>query len=1081
MPRKSTCPNTYELLTNSPCVLFGPPIAQKNGNDAENITDQKLHDVQRISSKEPQLWASNDVDDVLGVLSSQDLLGPNEDLLAALERMPKSVTIEAAAQTKAKAPGKASLSESREAGKGAPQGPSKGSLHGKTASPVPSKHSGQVKSAVPGSSEPEAVRKVTIQTQSKDSTPVRSAGLAPNKLLVQGVASSPTLSETLFPVKSVLPTQSKNATFDIAAVPPSSKAAAEGKPATLSMSKAADTDRTAEATQVHAGGTGKDAVLAPSNTAKTTAGSLLTSYKDTASYRSIMSTQSEADTQGRAAAWSPSKDIFSSISTSPASLRKATRRKSEGLVSGKLSETAQSKDTSNMVSTFGKYSIPALGKVEFQGLVVPETTSEAARPVKDVLPTFHKNGGQLAAAAPVSGISSIQSQKTVTTAIEAQDKAAVSGLRKFSLTGPPSVPDKGFGPVVETAPASSTDSILDGTKFDSALGKAVAFSATTDGANSRPSILSQSKSPASVKESLTSRDKDTALGVAAARAPVKVTFSTSSVQSEKTSPVKVEKTGLVKALGSSMERTPGKAEVPSKTEFSGQDKFALSSPRMAPVFAKYTVSTPGFIEGSKLPTTVEVVPTSGLEAVSSSRHALLSSIGSNLSKNTVSSTNEDADGRAALPALAKFEVKGQAAPSVPGEQSKNLLLSFASEKMPGTGTDSGRAVTQETTEHAAESKVLQPEPTKFLFSCQAISPQPTEDPIPVRDSLRQAGKDGVLGVRPKTPTRVAFSGLPEPQELTEETVRVKATWSEEDLGSVLSLETKQGKDTQEECEDSVPAERDIPQTAKDTLSQDEGQLVPVEGSISASVTATSDQIKPPVQAETRVVDISKVKSVENEFEILDIAPTSKTVMGAASFKAAQPTISENLYAVELDVFTPEVTPQDKAAASASDSFDQGSKELDMTAEDKTVQKESSSYSKGLVPAETELVARRQDSVTEPSKDYSTGEVLPPPMHEVLPASRELPAFGASTVAMPEEDFVTVETKSTTSSPSSSSNDAPDQAETEKPATSEALGPEGAAFLEQNRDAALLEAKLSRDAATQGPASEALSICLLQLL
>lgn len=996
---ESNRPTTCKFLTNSPFVLFGPLIAQKNGNDAQNITDQKLLDVQSSSSKEPQLWASNDVEDMLEDLSAQDILGPKEDLLAALERMPKSVTIEAAAQTKSKAPGKVSLPEPSEAGKVTLQGPSRGSLQAKTALPVPSQHSGQ--SVVQVSSETEAVRKVTLQTQSKDSSPVRSAGLAPNKLLVSGVIPSPTLSENLIPVKTVLPTQSKNATYGVSTVPPSSKAAVERKAVTPSMSKGAAAVKAAESAQIQAGATGKAAVLAPSNTSKTSVGSPLASYKGTASYRTIMPTQSEADTQGRVAAWAPSKDIFSSVSTSSAS---HAARRSEGLVSVKISETVPSKDTSNMVSTFGKYA--------------PPTTSEAALPVKDTLPTFHKDGGQVTVPARVSGISSVLGKKSVTTANEAQDRDARAAVPKFSISGR----DKGLGPGIDIAPTSNKDPFLLGSKTDSALGKAVALSTTADGANGRPSILSQSKGPVSVKDSVTLRGRDTAFGVAAARAPIKVTFSQSSIQIEKTSPIKAEEPVIVKALGPSMEPTRGKATVPTKNKFSGQDKFALPSPSMGQAFVKDTVPTPGFSEGSKLPTTVKAVPTLGIDAVSAAAPTLLSSIGSTLRKNTISSTNEATDVRAALPAMTKFEVVGQAAPSVPGEcsapitgalleKSKDVFFSFASVKLSGTDTDTGKAVTLETTECATENKVSLPEPTKFLSPRQAVSPQPSEDPVLVKDSVTQPGRNGFLGVSAKTPTRVSFSGLAEPLELSEETVPVRDTSSEEDSGSALSFGIKQNKDAPQPGEDSVP----------------EGTASPPE-----------------------------------------------TVKGLASAKATQPT-GEDLFPVKSADLTPEATPHDKTTATASDAFDQGENESDVTAKDKTIQNESSAHIKTLVQGESELLAQSQDFLPQPSKDYATIEVLPLAPCELPPAPRELPVLGTTTVPVPEEDFGTVKTMA------SASNDASNQVATEKQATGEVLGPEGAAFPGQNKATALLEAKSRRDETTQGLASMALSLCLPYLL
>lgn len=1074
-------------------VLFGPLIAQKNGNDTQNVTDQKLLDVQNASSKGPQLWASNDVEDMLEDFSAQDILGPKEDLLAALERMPKSVIIEATAQTKSKAPGKASIPELSQAGKVLLQGPSKVFLQDKTELTVPSQRSGQSVLQI-SSPKTEAVSKVTIQTQSKDSTPVRSVGLAPNKLLVSGVVSSPTLSESLIPVKTVLPTQSKNTTLDIFAVSPSSKAAAEAKASTPSISQNAASVRAAESAQIQAGATAKAAVQAPSNKTKTSVGPPLASYKGIASYRTLMPTQSEAEIQGRVAAWAPSKDMSLSTSTSSALQEghnqvktvapvpsKAAAQRNEGLVPVKISETVQSKNTSSMGLTFGKYAAPVIDKIEFQGLVAPPTTSEAALPVKDALPTFHKDGGPIAVPAPVSGISSVLGKKSVTTAIDSQDRNAKAEVTKFSLSRqePSLVPGKSLAPVIDRAPTLSKDPFVLGFKIDSALGKAVELPTTAGGASERPSILSQSKSPVSVKDSVTSRDRDIAFGVAAAKAPTKVTFSPSTLQSEKTSPVKAEEPVLVQTVGSRMEPTPAKAAVPTNAEFLGQDKFVSSSLKVGQAFVKDTVQTTEFSEGSKLPTTVKALPTLCTDAISAAAPTPLSSIGSTICKNTTSSTNEAADIRGTLPALAKFEVIYQAAPSEPGERfapitdallekSKEMFLDFTSVKLSSADTESGKAVSLETKEYAAESKVSLPDSTKFLFPHQVVLPQPSEDPVVLKDSVPQPGGDGFLGVRAKTPTRVSFSGLDEPFEQRKETIPVRATYSEDSgtEGSALSFGIKQGKVALELRGDSVPDRRDISQTIQDTLSETES-LVPDEGTISESsddadssespisVTATSYQIKYPVLSETEVADIGKVTSpVASKVETYETAALPpEPDKGLDTIIATQST-SEDLFTVKSAVLAPEATPRDEKAESASDVFDQGTNEFCVIGKDQTVQNESLAHNETLVKGKPKLLAHSQDFIPEPRKDYATVEQLSLASHEVLPASSELLAFGTTTVAAPEEDFDAIKTTT------SALNDATIQVKTEKPATGEDLSPGGAAFPGQS----------------EGQASEALTLC-----
>lgn len=1058
-------------LSNSPFVLFGPLIAQKNGNDAQNITDEKLRDVQSASAKGPQLWASNDVEDVLEDLSAQDILGPKEDLLAAIERMPKSVTIETAAQTKSKAPGKASLPEPSQAGKVQLQGPSKGSLQDKAELPVSSQRSGQ--SVEISSLKTEAVRKVTIQTQRKDSTPVRSVGLAPNTPLVSGVVSSPTLSESVNPVKTVLPTQSKNATSGVSAVSLSNKAA------TLSMSQSAASVRATESAQIPAGATAKAAVLAPGSTTKPSVGSQFASYKGTASYRTIMPTQSETEIQGRVAAWAPSKDLSLSMSTSLASQEghnqvktiapvpsKAAVQSSEGLVKVKISETVQNKNTSSMGLTFGKYAAPTIDKIEFQSLLA-SPTSEAALPVKDALPTFRKDGGPVVVPAPVSGISSVLGKKTETTAVDTQDMNTKAEVTKFSISRqePPVVPEKSLATVIDRTPTSSKDPFLHGLKMDSALVKGVGLSTTADGANGRPSILSQSKSPVSVKDW---RDRDIAFGVTAAKAPIKVTFSPSTIQSEKTSPVKAEEPALVKAVGSRMELTPAKAAVPANTELSGQDKFVSPSLSVGQAFTKDTVRTTEFTVGSKLPTTVKAVPTLRIDAVSAGAPTLLSSIGSTIGKNTTSSTSEAADGRGALPALAKFEVICQGAPSeleersapITGalvEKSKEVFLGFASRKLSSTDTEPGKAITLETKECAAESKVSLPESTKFLFSHQVVSPQQSEDPGVVKDSVPQPGRDEFFGVRAKTPTRVSFSGLAEPLAQSKETIPVMATCSEEDSGSALNFGTKQVKEALEQVGGSVPDRQDLSQTIHDALSETQ-RLVPDEGTISeSSDSADSSESPVSVLSETKVADIGKVPStVTSDVETFGtVAPPAETVKGSDSVNATQST-SVDLFTVKLPVLTPETTPQAKKAASASDVFDQGANESDVISKDQTIQNESLDHNETLVKGEPKFRAHSQDFIQEPNKDNAKVEVLSLPSCEPLPAPSEFLALGTTTVAAPEKDFDAIKTST------SALNDDTVQVETEKPATGEDLGPEGAEFPGQN----------------EGRASEASSLCFL---
>lgn len=978
------------------------------------------------------MWASNDVEDTLEDLSAQDILGPNEDLLAALGRIPKSVTIEAAGQTKSKALGKASLPEPSQTGKVLLQGPSKGSLQDKTDLLVPSQRSGQ--SVVQISSlKTEEVKKVRIQTQSKDSTPVKSVGLAPNKLLVSGTVSSPKLGESFSAVKTVSPTQSKNATLGVLAVSPSSKAAAEAKAATPSMSQSAASARAAESAQIQAGATVKAAALAPSNTTKTSVDS---PYKGTASYRTIMPTQSEAEIQGRVTAWVPSKDMFLSMSTSSALQEgqnqvetvapvpsKAAVQRSEGLVPVKISETVQSKNRSNMGLTFGKYA--------------PPTTSEAALPGKDAFPTFPKNGGP---------------KKSVTTAIDTQDRNAKAEVTKFSI--------------------SRQEPLLFGKSLATDRANDVKLSNTADGASGGPSILSQSKSPVSVKDSVTPRDRDVA-GVATAKAPIKVTFSPSTIQREKTSLVKVEEPLLVKAVGSRVEPNPAITAVPTNTDFSSQDKFVSPSQSVGQAIVKDTVRTTDFSMGSKLPTTVKAVQTLRIDAASGPAPTSLSSIGSKIGKNATSSTNEAVDVRGPLPALGKFEVTRQAVPSEPRqrfapitdallEKSKELFLGFTSVKLSSTDTESGKAVTRETKECAAGRKFSLPESTKFLFQHQVVSQQQSEDPVVVEDSVPQPGGDGFLGVRAKTPTRVSFSGLAEPLEQSKETIPVRAPHSEEDSGSALGFGKKQSKEALEQGGDLVPERGDVSQTTQDTVLETEC-LVPDEGTISDSsdaadssespVTATLYQIKYPVLSETEVADVGKITSlVASEVETFgSAAPPPETVKGLDSVNATQPT-SEDLFSVKSTVLTPNATPQEKKAAPASDVFDQGENQSDVVGKDQTTQNESLAHNKTLVKAETELLAHSPDFMPEPIKDCATVELLSLASCEVPPASSDLLAMGTTTAVAQEKDFDATETTKSA-------------LKTEKPATGEDLSQGGAAFPGQNEQ----------------QASEALSLHFLSLL
>lgn len=1017
-------------------------------------------------------------------LSTQDILGPKEDLLAALEHLPKSVIIEAAAQTKSKSPGKASLPKPSQAGKVLLQGPSKSSLQDKTELPVPNQNFGQTVVQI-SSLKTEAVRKVTIQTQSKDSTPVRSVRPAPNKLLVSGVVASPTISEGLIPVKTVLPTPSKNATLGVLAVSPSSKAAAEAKAATPSMSQNAASVRAAESAQIQAGATAKTAAQAPSNTTKTSVGSPLTSYIGTGSYRTIMPTQREAEIQGRVAAWAPSKDMSFSMSTSSALQEghnqvktvapvqsEATVQRSEGLVSVKISETVQSKNTSSM----GKYAAPPIDKIEFEGLVAPPTTSETALPVKDALLTFHKDGGPVAVPAPVSDISLVLGKKSVTTAIDAQDRNAEVTQISFSRQEPQLLPGKSLAPVIDRAPTSSKDPFLHGLKVDSTSGKAVELSAAADGASGRPSILSQGKSP--VKDLVTSRDRDIAVGVAAAKAPTKVTFSPSTIQSEKTPPVKVEEPLLVQAVGSRVEPTPATAAVPTNTEVSGQDKYVSPSLSVGQASTEDTIQMTEFSVGSKPPTTVKALPTLRTDAASAAAPTLLSSVGSTIGKNITSSANKAADIRGAIPTLAKFEVK--TTPSQPEEQSapitddlleksKNFFLGFTSVKLSrSTDTELGKAVTLETKECAVKRKVSLPESTKFLFPHQVVPLQASEDPVVVKDSVPQTERDEFLGLRAKTPTRVSFSGLAEPSKPKKETIPVRRC-SVEDSGSAVSFGITQVQEAQELGGDSVPDRTDILQTIEDTLSETKC-LVPDKSTISesgdaadssespVSVTAPSNQLKYPTLSDTEVAVIGKVASpAASEGETFGTAaPSPETVKDLDSVNATQPT-SEDLFTAKSSDLPPETTPQDKKAASGSDVFDEGENKSDVTSKDQIIQNESMAHNETLVTGEPESLAHTQDFIPESIKDYATVELLSLASCEVLPASTQLLALGTRTVAAPEEDFNAIETTTT-----SALNGAIVQVETEKPATGEDLSPGGAAFPGQN----------------EGRASEALSLCFL---
>lgn len=984
-------------------------------------------------------------------LSAQDILGPKEDLLAVLERMPKSVTIEAAAQTKSKASGKASLPELCQAGKVLLQGPSQVFLQDKTELPVPYQRSGQ--SVVQKSSKTEAVRKVTIQTQSKDSTPVRSAGLAPNKLLVSGIVSSPTLSESSIPIKTVSPTVSKNANLGVLAGSPSaSKAAAEAKAAIPSQSQSAASTRAIESAQIQAGATVKATILEPNNKTKTCVGSPLALQRGTASDKTFMPTQSEAGIQGRVAAWTPNKDMSLSMSTSSALQEGynqvktvapvpsiAVVQRSEGQVPVKVSETGQSKNTPNKGLIFGKYAEPAIDKIAFQGRGVPLTASEAALPVKDALPTFHKDSCPVAVPAPGPSISSVFRKESVKTSIDAQDKNSKEVVTTFTLLRqePPLVPGKDLALGVDIAPTSSKDAFLHALKIDSGLGKAVELPTSAVGASGRPSILSQSKSPVSIKDTVTSRDRDIEFGVAAAKAPIKVTFSPLTIQSDKTSHCKEEEPVLVKAVESRMEPTPAKVALPTNTEFSGKDKFVSPSRSVSQTFVEDIVRMTEFSVGSKPPSAVKAVPTLRKDAGSEAAPTPTSNIGSTIGRNTTSSTNEALDVRGELPAIGKFEVVCQTGPSRPGEYYAPI-------------TDTLSEKSKETKQCASERKASLPESSKFLFPHQVVLPPPNEDQSIGKDSVQQCGRDAFFGVRAKTPIRVSFSGLAEPLEQGKETVPVRATYSEEDLrsaGSALYFGIKQGKE--------VPERRDIPKTLSETKC-----LVPVEGTISADLSERPVSVKAttpsyPVLSENKIADLGKITSpVATKSDTFGpAAPSKQSVKSVDSVNAIQPT-TEDLFTEKSAVLPSAVTPQDQKASSALDVLDQEPNKSDV-ATDKTIQNESLAHNKVLVKNRTEVLAGSQGFIPEPGKDYAPVE-LSLESRDVLPESSELLALGATTVAAAvaaEEGFDAFET-------TSALNNSTVQVETEKPTPGEDLSPLGAAFPGQNK----------------GLASEALLIC-----
>lgn len=807
MSNASDCPTVCTFLT-SLFVLSVPLSPVKNGSDAQNIKGQKHLGLGSASPKDTHLRANNDVEDMLDDLRAQEILGPKEDLLAALERIPKPVTIEAATQKECKAPSKATVPEPSEAG--------------------------PVKSAVQASNEAVAFGKAASQIPNKASTPIRAAVLAPN----MGVAPSPPLSESLFTVKAVLPTLNKNAASAVSTAPASSEAAAEGKTATPSMSSI---------TQMISG-------PAPSNTTTTAVAAPLASYKGMTSYRTIVPTQSEAAARGRVAVWAPSKDIFSSAAALPASskvtffdlpapsvptkgsVKTAVSATAEAAAKDKVTVAAPGKAATSIVaaplapskvafsglasswtqcegqvqardgatapmlgfsdtavlpvtdespistkaavtspkkdilsgmalapaqssfSVLDKTAELAQGKVTFSGLPAPERRSKDPVSVKILVSAPSKDAFSSIAAEPASSMDSTtgkaavpavssmgltQGKKVVMTTNEALGRAAVAGLTKFSVPSKaaPSTPSECFVPVKAAAPTSSKDALLDvaakPSRIDSAPGEALTSATTEAGA----SVLSPSEGPAPVKNLAASTSRDTTLGVAAARAPVRVAFSglsTPSAPNEETFPVKAEIPILVKDAFSGRVAAPTSSMVltiykAATSEFLRQGKSAFPSPSEGPALVKDTVPIPS--EGS-VPVK-DQVSSPGRDAfpdVTAAQPPIKAAF-SGLSPPPAPSEGAVVV-KTAVPTLVKNASSGIEAPPI-----SNIVLTL--------GKAGGDLAPVKDTEAAASE-------------------------VSVPDSVPSPGRDPFLGVTTVQPIKPAFTGLAAPPVQSKESFTIKA-------------------------------------------------------------------------------------------------------------------------------------------------------------------------------------------------------------------------------------------------------------------------------------------------------------------
>lgn len=980
MSNSSDCSTTCTFLTSFSFVLSVPLAAFKNGNDAQNIKDQKQLGLGSASPKDPQLWPKNDVEDMLDDLRAQEILGPKEDLLAAIERIPKPVTIEAAAQKECKAPGKTTVLE-----------PSEGD---------------PVKSAVQASSEAVAFGKAVSQIPNKASTPVRAAVLAPN----MGVAPSPPLSESLFTVKAVLPTLSKNASSAVSTAPPSSEAAAEGKTATPSMSSI---------TQMKSTATGKASVPAPSNTTTTAVAAPLASYKGMTSYRTIVPTQSEAAARGRVAAWAPSKDVFSSAAALPASSKvtffdlPAPSVPTKGSVKTAVSATAEAAAKDRVtVAVPGKAATSivaaplAPSKVAFSGLASSWAQREGQVQARDGATAPSMLGFSDTAVLPVSDPASGRDPFLGVATVQ-PIKQAFSGLAappvpsKDPFTVKAAVPKLGIDAISAAVPATVS---AKASSMDSDPGKAVTLATNEATAQGKVSVPEPSKfafsyqtasRSAPSERSVSSPGRDPILGVTAAQATGMVAFSGLAVSLAPNEGPAVPNFGkdAVTALAPvlSMGSTVGKNAVSTTNEAEAQGRAAEATPARFSLSGQAASSIPSEgsvpVEGTK-PEPRRTDAFFGAASVKTSGKDV--SLGR---ATTLATSGTAAQDKASVPEPSKFATppsvgKTLVKDSVP-PPGRDGFLAMSAAKAPirvaypgidsgatlSCGAVQGKAIVSPTSHSVSQGSDVIRKASRVAFLDLAGSPEPGDDSISVKGDIPRTIKDTLLGAAAPT---AQSKGL----------VSAEGTIRASSYPAASSVAVP-----------PVPSESQVLVKAASPMSNQGSFLV----------TAT-------VQAQTEAAASSKVTvPAPSKVEALDVAVPSEPTRDLSPVKATQPTTCVDLSLLKIaEIATREAATLDKAAAPASVGI-KGS----LTHESESPVKPAVLASvKDAPPTLFESADLRNVAVPETNKGLATGKAAVPvprasstpvqetnkepavPSKDVVPASDEAAAEGEPFVQVP---------------------------------------------------------------------------------